>query len=407
MTHHVMHALRIGLAVLVLAAGVTGTPTAAQQPFAAAAKVNGQTITNYEVQQRARFLGLLRAPDASFDGARERLIQEALQVQAARADGVEITPDELDAGLVEFAARGGLEPPQFIQLLERAGVAPEAFRDFVRNGLFWRRLVQARFGPRARPSDAEIERAFAQGDSGVRVLLSEIAIPLTPENQDEARALADRLSRTLRGQTAFQQAARRFSAAPTRNRGGRLDYVPISRLAPPIAAQVLALAEGEVTEPIDLGGFIGIYLLRDLDEGGATAPEALSVDYAEYLIPGGRSPEALAAAARLRARIDTCDDLYGVAKRDGRQDALSRNVAAVADLPADLRQTLAVLDDDEASTALTRDGFLRFVMLCGRVVEQPEGAFQALGQQLLNQRLASYADAYLAELRADAVIEIP
>ncbi|MEM9798310.1 MAG: peptidylprolyl isomerase [Pseudomonadota bacterium] len=391
---------------ILLAIAMAPLPASAQQPFAAAATVDGVAITNWQVEQRSRFLGLLRAPNADRDSVRDVLVNELVQVRAARIAGIQVTAEELDEGLVEFAGRANLTPEEFIAALQQAGVAPETFRDFVRNGLFWRRLVQQRFGPRARPTEQEIERALNRGESGggVRLLLSEIALPLTPETQDDVRALANRLSDTVRGQAAFQEAARQFSRSPSARRGGRIDWISLAELAPPIAAQVLTLEPGEVSEPVDLGGFVALFLLRDLDETGATTPQALSVDYAEYLIPGGRSPGALAQAATLRDRVDTCDDLYGVA-RGQPEEVLRREVRAVEELPADLRQVLATLDANEAATTLATDTVLRFVMLCDRVVEPAEGAFEALGQQLLNQRLVSYADGYLAELRADAVIE--
>ncbi len=386
---------------VVIAAGLG--PARAQQPFAAAATVNGQAITNYQIGQRARFLALLRAPDADFEGAKDLMIRETLQVQAARADGVEITAEQLDAGMVEFAARANLEPDAFIAALGQEGIAPETFRDFVRNGIFWRTLVQQRFGDRSRPGPEEVRSVFARGTGGVRVLLSEIALPITPETQAEVTALARRLSDTISGEAAFARAAAEYSRARTAQSGGRIDALSLSDLSPQIASQVLTLAPGEVSDPVNLGSFIGLFLLRDLDESGAGTTEAQSIDYAEYLIPGGRTPEALGEAARLRARVDVCDDLYGAA-RGAPAGTLTRTTAPVAGLPADLRQELAKLDPGEESTLLTRDGFLRFVMLCERVSEPSEEAFQALGQQLLNDRLTSYADGYLEELRADAII---
>lgn len=396
------------LALMAIVGGMPGGTSAARaqgQPFAAAATIDGMAVTNYQVAQRARFLSLLRVPGSDPASVTETLIDETLQVRAARIAGITLTPEELDAGLVEFAGRANLTPDQFIGELTKAGVAPETFRDFVRNGLYWRSLIQQRFGPRARPTDAQV-RSAALGGGGaasVRVLLSEIALPLTPENAEAQQALAERLSSTIRGQAAFEAAARQYSASGTAERGGRIDWLPLAGLAPPIASQVLTLASGEVSEPVNLGTFIALFLLREIDDSAAGRSEPAEVDYAEYLIPGGRTPTALTAAASLRARVDTCDDLYGVAKGQP-AGVLTRRTDPVASLPDDLRQELVKLDPNEVSTLLTRDGFLRFVMLCARPVDTPAERFNEIGQSILNQRLSGFAEGYLSELRNDAVI---
>ncbi|CUH39638.1 Peptidyl-prolyl cis-trans isomerase SurA [Jannaschia seosinensis] len=381
-----------------------GAPAMAQNPFSAAAKVNGNAITNYEVQQRALFLSLLRAPGADVESVTRTLVDERLQAQAARAAGIEVADDALQAGLSEFAGRANLPVEEFVAALGRAGVAQETFRDFVRNGLLWRQLVQRRFGPDARPSEAEVTRTLSYGERGdVRLLLSEIALPLTPETQEQVAALADRLSNEIRSEAAFAQAARTYSRSTTAQAGGRLDWVSLSEISPAIAGQVLTLEPGEVSDPVNLGGFIALFQLRGLDETGGAPREGPTVDYAEYLIPGGRSPEALSTAGQLRARVDTCDDLYGIAQGEP-AERLIRETRDVSALPADLRQELGRLDPGEVSTRLTAGGNLRFVMLCERPVAPSEDMFQAVGQQILNQRLTSYAQSYLDELRADAVI---
>jgi peptidyl-prolyl cis-trans isomerase SurA len=394
--------LALGLALALLPA----PPLVAQGLFSPAAVVDGTVITRWQVEERARFLALLRAPGAGYEGARDALIDETIQARAAREAGIEVTPEELEQGLAEFASRGNLSPEQFVEVLTQAGVAAETFRDFVRNGLLWRELIQARFGSRARPSDAQVDRTLARGDAraGVEVLLSEIALPVTPQNRVEVTALAERLSATLRGEAAFADAARRFSRAPTAPSGGRLDPISLAELAPPVAEQVIALPDGGVSEPVNFGSFIGIFLLRGLREGDVPPPETLTVDYAEVLIPGGRSPEALQAAAGLSARADTCGDLYGLMRDQPPERLIRRSVARDA-LPPDLRQVLATLDPGEVSTLLTAQGTLRLVMLCERVAEASDDERRALGQRLLSGRLEGYAEAYLEELRADARIE--
>ncbi|UYP69432.1 peptidylprolyl isomerase [Thalassobacter stenotrophicus] len=396
--------------VLTVGALSLTTSTAIAQsanPFAAAATVNGTVVTNFQVQQRVLFLTLLRSPGVSQEAITDALTDEALQLQAARSAGVTLSPEDLEAGIAEFATRTNLEPDALIAALGQEGVAAETLRDFVRNGALWRSLVQQRFGPRAQISEAEVDRALALASErgSARILLSEIALPLTPELSEENEALANRLSDTINSPAAFAAAAQRYSAASTAPRGGRLDWVPLGNLPPQVVGQVLTLAPGEISAPINLGPFIALFLLRDLEELSATPPETLAVEYAEVLIPGGRTEAALSAAQDLRDSVDTCEDLYG-------QDLsglspVTRQSVLQSELSQELALELAKLDTHEVSTMLSTDTDLRFIMLCGRSSEIAEGARDQIRGQLRQQRLVSYADGFLDELRADAVIARP
>ena len=157
---------------------------------------------------------------------------------------------------------------------------------------------------------------------------------------------------------------------------------------------------GGVTEPVPLGNAIAIFQLRGLEERDFVTPQVTAVEYAEVLIPGGAA--AMAEAVALRDSLDVCDDLYGV-----RPGGFSITTLPVADIPGDISIELARLDANEVSMSLTRAGGteLLFLMLCGRSVELPEGGREQVRNALFQARMESYASGYLAELRADAIID--
>ncbi len=388
-----------GLATAVL----PGLAQAQQSPFTPAITVNDRIITYYEIEQRQRFLELLNAPGNLDERSREALIDERLQTEVGSRLGLNAGIDEVEAGMAEFAARANLETEQFIQALAQEGIAAETFRDFVAAGVTWRNVLRARFAQRAQVSEEEVDRALTLSASaeGARVLLAELIIPINPQNRDEARQRITNLSESLDGDIGgFSAAARRFSAAPTARAGGSLGWRPLSAIPPQLRALVLTLAPGDVTEPVPLGPAIAIFQLRDFEETGFVSPVVTAVEYATVSIPGGRTDRSLAEAAALRDELDTCDDLYGVRPDHTRQSLL------IEEVPADISVELAKLDDNEVSTALTRQGgqSLLFVMLCGRSTELPEGGREEVRQALFQQRLESYAEGFLAELRAEAII---
>ena len=302
-------------ALAVLSITLSPAPLAAQNLFAPAIQVNDSVITNYEIAQRKRMLQVLKAPGNLDKLSREQLIDDRLRIQAARDNGVRPTEQEVLDGMGEFAARANLDRDQFVAAIGAEGVAEQTFRDFVAAGLSWRQLVQARFGGRATVSEDEIDRALSlqSGTSTVRVLVSEIIMPMPPGEEDAVRARAERIAQ-LDSTGAFSAEARQYSATASRDAGGRLPWQNLSDLPPQLRPLLLGLAPGEVTAPIPLDGAVALFQLRDIEETGFSPPEVTAVEYAAYYMAGGRTPETLARARVLAGRVDRCDDLYGVAK---------------------------------------------------------------------------------------------
>lgn len=379
----------------------------AQNLFAPVVRVNDRAVTRFELQERIRFLRLLRAPGDHTELAREQLIEDRLKLGAAQSAGIVLEEAAILSGMDEFAGRANLTREEFVSALEQGGVSEQAFRDFVTAGLAWRTLVQARFGTSINLSDAEVDRALASGpkSNGVRVLLSEIIMPAPPPQAEAVQERAERISQ-ITTTAAFAAEARRYSASPTRGRSGRLDWLPINQLPPQLRPLVLGLAPGEVTDPIPLPNAVALFQLRDIEETDGPNPEFAEIEYAAYYIAGGRSEAALAEAARVKTRVDRCDDLYGIAKGQD-PSVLERGSKPPSELPSDIAIELAKLDPGEVSTVLTRANgqTLVFLMLCKRSPKLDQEVDRAqFALSLQNARLESISKGYLEQLRAEARI---
>ncbi len=382
-------------------------PIASAQGFGPAIKVNDLVVTRYELNQRIRMLNLFNTPGDVPQVAEQQLIDDRLRLQAARELGIEPTQEQIADGMQEFAARANLTADQFLTALQQGGVAAETFRDFVRAGVAWRDLVGARFGSKVQITEQQIDRAIATGGASgatVQVLMSEIFLPVEPGNEEATRQLAAQIRRG--GANGFGSAAREYSTAPTAGAGGRVNWVPVSNLAPQLRSVILGLSPGQISEPVELDGQIALFLLRAVEETDSRALTYTAVEYAAYYMPGGRSEQTLAQAAKIKARVDTCDDLYGIAKGQP-AEVLDRGTKSPNEIPEDIALELAKLDAGEVSTNLTRSNgqTLVFLMMCGRSMDL-SGAVsrEGIALDIQNRRLASFAEGYLQQLRSEARI---
>jgi peptidyl-prolyl cis-trans isomerase SurA len=420
-----MRAALLGVSLLAVGAGMA--PAQEGGLFAPRMVINGQTVTNFEMEQRMLFLRALRAPGDPEKEALDALMRDRLGAQAAEDMDISVTAEQVKQGMEEFAARANLTAEQFTEALGQEGVAPETFRDFVANGLLWRDVVRTKFASQIRISDAQIDRALAENAKTpqVQVLLSELIIPVQGEDispvLDQARAIKAESG----SEAGFASAARQFSAAPSAGRGGRLDWVPISNLPPAIAQQVLTLSPGEVSDPIVVPQAVVLFQLNGISDLESAMPAQVEVEYAQFALPPNLDP------AVVRQQTDDCGDLYPLA-RGLPAEQLRVTKQMMGSVPQDIALELAKLDPGE-SVLRGRGTYNELLMLCLRTgipeadpnaaeipvttaeSDAPEGEAaaedkplvdrEAVRNQLGNQQLTALAEGFMEELRSEAIIE--
>ena len=387
------------LLAVTLAVALPGPAAAQSSAFSPRVQVDGRVITHYEYDQRLRFMTLLNAPGDLRLEAEKSLIEDRLRLIAADRMKIRVTPDQIAAGMAEFAGRFEMQPEEFVTILEQNGVAAATFRDFVHAGLAWREVVRQKFGPRALESiyEPEIDRAMSAltQKATTRVLLSEILIPASKRN------LANELSASLKGEGAFAAAARTHSTGPTAAQGGRVDWRNAAVLPQQVVAVLEGMAPGEVSAPVRLpDGQYAVYLLRQVEQRDKMTPQTTAVTYARLALPGAGTPATEAAVASIRARVGTCNDLNA-------WGTVTQETVAQSALPRDLAPRLAGLDANEM-VIYASGGTQMVLMLCSRrVAGEGEPDRDAVRARLAEQRVNSESEMYLQQLRSNANIRRP
>ena len=386
-----------------IALGLTFAPLgiAAQNLFSSAILVNDQAITNYELKQRTMFLEALRFPGVPDELAPKQLIEERLKKAAADQLGIRVSEEELQFELESFAQRFNVAFDEFAAELERVGISVDTPRAFIASQLLWRDVIRARFGAQANVDEAQVERSANAEKSGssIEVLLTEIIMAMQPGQEQEVRERARELSK-IRSVDAFSDAAREFSDAPTREFGGRVTWQKLDTLPGVLQPLIFGLAPGEVTDPLSIPNALALFQLRGIRETAYRRPLPDSVDYLRYVLPSSEFENINA----IRANINHCDDLYGWAKGNPNH-VLKRETVKRAEIDGPTRNVLTNLDENEYVIA-TQGRTTTLIMMCSRsqILDLEEQDLAKIRDGLLNQRLGSYADSYLENLRDDARI---
>ncbi len=401
--------LLAALTFAVFAATLPAAPLGAQSPFSAALYVNDSAITNYEIEQRRRFLNFIGAGN-SRERAIERLVEERLQMQEARRLGVRLSPDQLNQGLAEFARRADITLDELLARMRRDGIDRETLVEFVRTGLMWRDLVQARFGPEIRITEAEIERAMSVANvrPQTEILISELFLPDDPEFAELVRQLTPQIL-ALRTEADFGAAARQVSAAASREQGGRVpNWIPLATIPEPLQTAFRDARVEQVIGPLEVPGAVGFFMLRARRETRDVPAGQTELEFRRATLPGGRTPQNESRVAQIAAQSQTCADFGAAVARAAPElapEAVTTETARATELSAGLATELARMNPGQVSALTVESGGLVVVQLCARrLVPDPRPSREEVRGLLVNRALEARAEVYLQTLRAEAEI---
>ncbi len=364
--------------------------------------VNDSVITQFELAQRVAMLEALGSVGDLATAARDDLVDERLYAQAARSLGISATQAQIDDGVAEFSTRGNLTPEELITILSNRGVEEVSFRDFIKNGVLWRSVVQSRFGRLAAVEDSEVDNALSLGSTQKQLsfLLSEIILPKEERGAIDTTRLANELVASLRAEGGFSAAAARYSAAPSAEINGRRDWTPVGELSPVLTTQLLTMDPGQITDPIDFNNFIAIFQFRAMRAERVSSALAVTLNYLRVNLP---TNAGFAEAQILIGQSDTCLDFRARAERFGTDATQEASIVAGQSSGA-VTAELAKLDRFEASAFTNAAGSVSVVMLCNRIRELSEASRDGLRAALFNQRIGGLGSAYLQELKGQAFI---
>ena len=236
----------------------------AKDRFVPAIQVDDMVITQYEIDQRTAFFGLLNFPGDHKKLAKKSLVDDRLKKRASEKLGVKIKPEALNYEMEIFANRVNLTVDQFVDQLKKAGIDRITWENYMQVPVIWFETVNRKFATEISSSiNNQITENQLIAGSEIQVLLTEIIIPVQLGFEEEANAKIQDL-RKIKSIEKFSEAATLYSAAPTRGVGGKVKLQKLSDLPSALRPLIIGLSMGEVSEPLPIPVGIAIFQLRDL-----------------------------------------------------------------------------------------------------------------------------------------------
>jgi peptidyl-prolyl cis-trans isomerase SurA len=125
-----------------------------------AVMVNGEPITNYDIEQRSKLNFLTNHKPPVRQEVIDELIDEKVKIREAKKFGVDPTSSDIDQNYAGMAARMRITTETLTKSLEVQGIRPDTLKQRMRAELVWGSLVRGRFKESLQVGEKEVAAAI-------------------------------------------------------------------------------------------------------------------------------------------------------------------------------------------------------------------------------------------------------
>jgi peptidyl-prolyl cis-trans isomerase SurA len=124
-----------------------------------AVMVNGEPITNYDVEQRTKLIVLTTHKPPTRQQVIDELIDEKVKLKEAKKFGVDPTTSDVDEAYKAMSTRMRITPDQLSKSLESQGIRPDTLKERIKTDMVWSSLVRGRFKESLQVGEKEVAAA--------------------------------------------------------------------------------------------------------------------------------------------------------------------------------------------------------------------------------------------------------
>ena len=221
-----------------------------------AVMVNGEPITNYDIEQRSKLTFLTTHKPVDRQQVINELIDEKVKIKEGKKFGVDPAASDIDQSYAGMSSRMRITPEQLTKSLESQGIRPETLKARIKADMVWGSLIRGRYKESLQVGEKDVAAAVqvSSGDEKLQadafeykmqpivLIVPRGSAPAAIEaRQKEAEALRGRVQTCAEANALFksmQNAAMREIVIKTSADippvlRDLLDKTPVGHLTPP------------------------------------------------------------------------------------------------------------------------------------------------------------------------------
>jgi len=387
----------------------------------ATAIVNGDVITQTDVQQRLALLAIANGGQIPADQMEalskqvlRNLIDETLEIQAAKTEKIDVKKSDIDKTVARVAQNVKKTPEQLAAYLDANGSSIKTLRRQIEGEIAWQRLQHEKIEVTVGDDEVKAVLDKLNASKGTQEYhVGEIYMGSSPATDAQTLDTMNKILVQLRNGASFAGYARQYSESSTKAVGGDLGWLRPEQLPGPLADALRQMPAGAISNPIPNSGGYSIIAVQDTRKILTPDPRdaILSLKQVSISFPKGTSREAaepiVSRFAEAAQHIGGCGGAEKIAA-DFHGEVVTSDQVKMRDLPPALQRLMLPMKVGQATQPFgSLDEGVRVLVMCGRDEADQASAptYDDIYQQINDERTTSRANRYLRDLRRDAVIE--
>src|SRR6202165_492044 len=128
-----------------------------------AVMVNGEPITNYDIEQRGKLTFLTTHKPADRQQVINELIDEKVKIKEGKKFGVDPSISDIDQSYAAMSSRMRITPEQLTKSLESQGIRPDTLKARMKAEMVWTSLIRGRYKESLQVGEKDVAAAIQAG----------------------------------------------------------------------------------------------------------------------------------------------------------------------------------------------------------------------------------------------------
>src|SRR6202790_1941596 len=125
--------------------------------------VNGEPITNYDIEQRSKLTFLTTHKPADRQQVINELIDEKVKIREGKKFGVDPSASDIDQSYAAMSSRMRITTDQLTKSLESQGIRPDTLKARMKAEMVWTSLVRGRYKESLQVGEKDVAAAVQAG----------------------------------------------------------------------------------------------------------------------------------------------------------------------------------------------------------------------------------------------------